>query len=772
MILWDKLMVEFQRMLTRLGAFRTIRTWHLRFDGKAAAISPGSSAASTRAVKELIDPSGRQVILVVTDCVSEAWHTGEAMKVLETWARTGPLAIVQPLSQRLWSRSAIACNNVQLLAPYPGAPNHRLIVDPGSHRPVGRLEGDPSAVKGSPAESSGAGDSQTEGYAADAFRAEDGVVDVPAVDASRAGVAIPILEMTQRWLASWAQLVSSTTPVYAVAAFTRALPAVNEDSAGPPQDEDPVRVVERFIANASPDAVRLAGLLAAAPLSLPLMRSIQHEMLPDSHPQQLAEVYLGGLLRSVTAWGTQGEVRHDTFDFLDGVRDVLLGMIRKSEALNVMTLVSKERGRSYGNENAGHIALVEVPLGTAGGQQLTTADAFYGTIKAEVLHRMGLVEVEVPEDLVPPVPNLVSVSSSDTDLVSTVAHPISAASPEAEPASPYMLSPPDSPPIADRLEHGITLLGTASSGKTTLLAALGPALTQRHVPVERSFLNQRGDEWVLVPTDDASAQRLITMISDLTANQIFPTVTSAEIQSHHWQLWGQRPRPWWQRLRQPEKVRVDLHVTDPSGEIFMTEKTLEESLIETLVRSRGIVFMFDPIREFEQGDAFKYVLNVVTRLAQRMIGPNGLADGLLPHHVSVCVSKFDDRRVFEAANTLRLLTVQPDDQFRFPRVADADARRFFMELCAVSRTDTARMAMDTIERLFRRDRIRYFVTSAIGLYINRRDGIFSFDDYENTIRADTKKIRGAIHPVNVAEPFIWLGGRLAAESLQRKDPHR
>jgi hypothetical protein len=145
---------------------------------------------------------------------------------------------------------------------------------------------------------------------------------------------------------------------------------------------------------------------------------------------------------------------------------------------------------------------------------------------------------------------------------------------------------------------------------------------------------------------------------------------------------------------------------------------------------------------------------------------------LLPHHVSVCVSKFDDRRVFEAANTLRLLTVQPDDQFRFPRVADADARRFFMELCAVSRTDTARMAMDTIERLFRRDRIRYFVTSAIGLYINRRDGIFSFDDYENTIRADTKKIRGAIHPVNVAEPFIWLGGRLAAESLQRKDPHR
>ena len=134
MILWDKLIAEFRGMLTRLGAFRVIRTWYLRSDGKGVSISAASSDASQRAARELIDPVGRQAIIVVTDCVGDPWHTGQAMGIIGDWARTGPLAIVQVLSEDLWSRSGLICRNVQLAAPRAAASNDSLIVDPGGSR--------------------------------------------------------------------------------------------------------------------------------------------------------------------------------------------------------------------------------------------------------------------------------------------------------------------------------------------------------------------------------------------------------------------------------------------------------------------------------------------------------------------------------------------------------------------------------------------------------------------------------------------------------------
>ena len=215
---------------------------------------------------------------------------------------------------------------------------------------------------------------------------------------------------------------------------------------------------------------------------------------------------------------------------------------------------------------------------------------------------------------------------------------------------------------ATRLEHGIALLGTEGSGKTTLLGALGPAFIQG------------GGVWLLAAADDSTATTLFTMVTQLTSRQIFPLATSGQIMSHNWQLWGERPRAWLQRFRRPEQIRVDLHVADPSGEIVVKKShEIEERLIDILMQSRGIIFMFDPIRDEEQGDAFDYVFDVVTRLTQRARG----RDGRLQHHVAVCISKFDDRRVFEKASRLKLLTVAPGDRYQLPRIADDSHEDFF-----------------------------------------------------------------------------------------------
>ena len=50
---------------------------------------------------------------------------------------------------------------------------------------------------------------------------------------------------------------------------------------------------------------KLAGLLAAAPVSLPVVRLIRQTMLPQSSQVHVAEVFLGGILKPLSLKGRQ-----------------------------------------------------------------------------------------------------------------------------------------------------------------------------------------------------------------------------------------------------------------------------------------------------------------------------------------------------------------------------------------------------------------------------------------------------------------------------------
>lgn len=721
MTLWGNLITEVVLLLTQLGAFRTIRTWHFRFDGGKAGISPPATTGRPRSPKEIVDPAGRQAFLIISDCVCEPWLSGTAMEAVDTWARTGPLAIVQPLSQQLWSRSAVECHYVQLHSPFLGAPNHRLTVDTAD---------DPGMAKG---------DSR---------------------------VPVPVLEIGPRWFASWAQLISGSGRAQSLAAFTGPRRPGAETITKVSRDTDPKRLVERFMAGASADAFRLAGLLAAAPLALPVMRHIQRVMLPGTRPQELAEVYLSGLLQTSARADRANTSWPATFEFLPGVRDLLLGTIRRSEAIRVRELVSAEINRPQGPGHGGFTALVGVGSRPTA-RQLTTADIPYSEIEAHVLWRIG--------------GRYEQVARGDTDLVpgtARAARPIPETSPvkptgsalepdaEATASSVLRLAPPTA--AGRRLEHGITMLGAPSSGKSTFLAALSLALTWR------------GGEWKVIPSDDASAQALINMVSRLTVKFDFPIMTWESIELYRWMLFGRIPhtrsrrRGAWQRDEQEgEPVRIDMRVSDPPGEITKLRpgsELLSGELVRNLLSSRAIVFLFDPVREFEHGDAFDSIFALLARLSQHMSGSPECADGRLPHFVAVCVSKFDDDRVLASAGRLGLLTTDPDDPYGFPRVADSDARELFSSLCDLSLSGTADLVISTLEKYFRPDRVKYFVTSGIGFYVSRETGSYDPADHANYVRdlhmPEKIRIRGAVHPINVAEPLIWLGSRLATESME------
>lgn len=309
--------------------------------------------------------------------------------------------------------------------------------------------------------------------------------------------------------------------------------------------------------------------------------------------------------------------------------------------------------------------------------------------------------------------------------------------------------------------RSLTLWGPPSTGKTTFLAALSVALIRR------------GPVWRVVGESEDSARRLIELTTALTDAREFPQATVG-IGHYRWTLHGRvkrqvKRRRWFGTRQQDDDVSVSLDLVDPQGGLAssgMHDRSAQGDLVANMESSNGIIFLFDPIREFDRGDAFEHTFGVLEQLAQRGRNRPGKR---LPHYVAVCVTKFDEVKVVATAEKLGLLDYDTEPP-GLPRVADQNARELFAELCNVSRNGNAELVLPLLEQHFQPDRIRYFVTSAIGFYVDPRKGRFDPDDYQNRVQPDPAspeaRIRGAIYPINVVEPVLWLSQQVAGEATR------
>lgn len=312
--------------------------------------------------------------------------------------------------------------------------------------------------------------------------------------------------------------------------------------------------------------------------------------------------------------------------------------------------------------------------------------------------------------------------------------------------------------------HNIAMWGTPGSGKTTFLAALSGALG-------------RGDlDWKLIGTDNASTTELIRLTTELMTQRRFPRPTRG-IHRYSWALVGPTPdrrprlRLGWSRGRRNESgARIGLELRDPSGELYGPDGGNDE-LVDHLVNSRGIIYLFDPVWEFAYGDSFDFLYGLLSRLSQRMFELPDF-DGTLPHYLAVCITKFDDVRMFETAEKLRLTTYDPADRFGFPGVSVPDATELFQKVTEVSRSGNAELIFNLLRRYFRRDRTRFYVTSSVGFHVSPMLNRFDPDDFQNLIpdSDDPKQmmIRGPVYPINVMEPVLWLAEELAAQGQRRR----
>ncbi len=306
-------------------------------------------------------------------------------------------------------------------------------------------------------------------------------------------------------------------------------------------------------------------------------------------------------------------------------------------------------------------------------------------------------------------------------------------------------------------ESGIAMLGPTESGKSTFLCALKKALLEQD------------EHWVLFTRDPASQRQLEEMSSALVSRGGFPLPTRT-VDTIRWILDGtiertERRGRFATETKVKDRVEVTLRLTDAPGGLGQADRIgLDDrnELIKQLADSLGILYMFDPIREFTHGDSFQRTDSLLTELMGVVSQDSGF-DGRLPHRLAVCVTKLDDPRVFKTAEELGVLIPDDGSQWGFPRVDEGDAQELFHALGGISKSGNGEAVPRLFERYFHPDRISYYVTSAVGFMVNKQTRRFDRRDTENVYRtaSGAALVRGPVHPINVVEPVLWIVRQLA-----------
>jgi hypothetical protein len=249
---WAEAIADLEATLRRTGAFRAVTRWSLDTANRSAdELVLRDVAGAAHGTDFIIDPSGRRLVLVLTDSSAQRWHSRPIWQALARWARTMPTALLHLLPRSYWGYTATGRPTAVARSRRPAHPNSTLEV---------------ATVWWSDHE-------------------------------SRAGVPLPVLAMRSDDIVGWSRAVVAGNT------WTDAVWARLPEPLAVPPPGAPLTIADRvhaFQTRASDGAQDLARILAGAKLlSLPLIRVLHEQLVPAPEVEQLAEVLVSGLLEEL-----------------------------------------------------------------------------------------------------------------------------------------------------------------------------------------------------------------------------------------------------------------------------------------------------------------------------------------------------------------------------------------------------------------------------------------------------------------------------------------
>jgi len=358
MDIWHQTLTDLKTVLQHYGIFRDVQVWQLAFKENNLFLYKGLSKTNSRVYhpKELLNPNGRRLIVVVSDCVASYWRDGRMFPLLKLWSQSSPLAILQMLPEWLWLKTGLGLGaKVTLFSDEPGLTNSRL-----KFRDVLIWE--------------------------NVFREQN-------------RLQIPVFTLEPFSVERWSSVVVGRSDTK-VAGFILTPDTKEELESEAELNLTPEEIVRRFRNNASLLAQELAELLAATPtIFLPVVRLIRKEMLPEAGQVQIAEVFLGGILRVRSLGIKETDPDAVLYDFINPeVRDILQLSSTRSTTVNVFDRVSKYIAKQLNLELRDFLAELKKPSTEIGGDIQGIIRPF-AEVSARILRNLGGNYLAIAEQL-------------------------------------------------------------------------------------------------------------------------------------------------------------------------------------------------------------------------------------------------------------------------------------------------------------------------------------------------------------------------------------
>ncbi|MGC0334619.1 hypothetical protein RKD23_007609 [Streptomyces sp. SAI-170] len=254
MEMWRDNLAQFASV-TRRASFRSVSVHRLDTSAPGSLLCVDHDGGTSPASDLLGEPAPGRVLLLATDGLGAAWRDGRMSQLLGACATHTPLGVMQVLPQRLWYRTGNPVVEVEWRADGPGTPAADL-----RRRPPGPTAG-----------------------------------PKPPVDD-----AVPLIALDLAALGTWARLTAVGGGVWHQGLGLRLIRPLSPVHPTPPADGQ--HLVRLFQRTAERDSVRLAALLAVAPvITVTLLRGMHRRLLPDRGDYPVAEAFLSGLLSPAPA---------------------------------------------------------------------------------------------------------------------------------------------------------------------------------------------------------------------------------------------------------------------------------------------------------------------------------------------------------------------------------------------------------------------------------------------------------------------------------------
>ncbi|MDB9321267.1 SAV_2336 N-terminal domain-related protein [Nodularia spumigena CS-591/04] len=354
MIFWQSITKELEQILKHYGIFRNIQTFGMVENEQGDICLKQETSKKNYSTQKLIDPSGRRLILVVSDCVSQIWRNGKAFDLLKIWGKHNVVAIVQMLPEKMWLRTGLSLGTmVQLDSLIPAVSNRNLFIRE--------------------------------------------ILIWDYIDQN--SIKVPVFSLTQDSIETWSEMVTGKGNMGAGGFVFSSLQEQEKESDKQSQLTAEERIYN-FRVSSSPVARKLASLLASAPvINLPVVRLIQNLINKNKNSELpqinvIAEVFLGGILKPTEEITPDTEPDYVQYHFIDEkIRDSLLPDSSRVKSLEIIEVISEYFAKQLGKNLKEFYALLKKPdelekLKTE--KNVTDFDVkHFATITTKVLKRLG-----------------------------------------------------------------------------------------------------------------------------------------------------------------------------------------------------------------------------------------------------------------------------------------------------------------------------------------------------------------------------------------------